>query len=87
MKKSIQKTIQKMSDLPRHPQEKNGWNLMLAGFVILIMAGLALYVIPSGETDFKRIGNYLTGIGLAVYITGRIIRAKGRRLRERGEVK
>jgi hypothetical protein len=75
-----------MPETPKHPQEKNGWNLMLAGFVILAMAGVALYALDSSEINYKRIGNYLTGIGLAVYITGRIVRARGRRLREKGEV-
>ena len=71
----------------RHPQEKNGWNFMIAGLLILITAGVMLYGMPREEPIYHRIGNYLTGIGLAVYIAGRIIRAKGRRLREKEEAK
>jgi hypothetical protein len=75
-----------MPETPKHPQEKNGWNLMVTGFVILLLAGIAFYVMPRSEPVYQRIGNYLTGIGLAVYIAGRIIRSRGRRARERGEV-
>ena len=71
----------------KNPQEKTGWNLMLSGFAILILAGIALYGRPSEGFPYHRAGNYLTGLGFAVYLTGRIIRAKGRRQREKEEEK
>lgn len=68
-----------------HPQEKSGWNFMILGLLILLTAGVMFYLMPRAEPIYHRAGNYLTGIGLAVYLAGRIIRAKGKRLREKEE--
>ena len=71
----------------KHPQEVTGWNFMLLGFALLVIAGIALYAMPDADPRYHKAGSYLTGIGFAVYITGRIIRSRGRRLREKGEKK
>jgi hypothetical protein len=83
--KSQRKSVGKPKQIVLHPKEKNGWNFMVAGLLVVLTAGAMVYLTPRSEPQYHRLGNYLTGIGLAVFIAGRFIRAKGRRLREKGE--
>ncbi len=70
--------------IERSPQEKTGWNYMFAGFLILLLAGAAYFMAPREQaSEYNTIGHYLMAAGLAVYITGRIIRYRGRKERER----
>lgn len=72
--------------IERSPQEKIGWNYMLAGFILLLLAGVAYYFLaPRGEDSvYNTIGHYLMAAGIAVYITGRVVRYRGRKEREQG---
>ncbi len=66
------------------PREKLGWNLMLLGFFIVLLAGVAYFVAPRSENPvYNMLGNYLMAAGLIVYIAGRVQRWRGRKDREK----
>ena len=61
------------------PQEKLGWNYMLVGFFIVLLAGAAFFAAPrTGNPLYSQVGNYLMATGLVVYVAGRVIRWRGR---------
>lgn len=64
----------------KSPREQIGWKYMLAGFFIVLTAGAAYLAAPqTGNPIFSVIGNYVMAAGLVVYITGRVLRWRGRR--------
>jgi hypothetical protein len=64
----------------KSPQEKLGWNYMLAGFFIVLLAGAAYLAAPrTGNPVYSLIGNYAMAAVLVVYVTGRVLRWRGRR--------
>lgn len=62
------------------PREKLGWNLMIAGFVIILAAGAAYFAGPRSANGafYAQIGNYLMAAGLVVYVFGRVLRWRGK---------
>lgn len=62
------------------PGEKSGFRFMILGFVLILSAGLFYYIL----TDHRSLGHVLFVGGLGVYIGGRVLRAQGRKRRERG---
>jgi hypothetical protein len=61
-------------------REKIGWRYMIAGFVIIMLAGGAYYFAPRSPNPvlYGLVGNYLMAAGLIVYVVGRILRWRGR---------
>jgi membrane-bound metal-dependent hydrolase YbcI (DUF457 family) len=70
-----------MSSPQAHPREKSGFHLMIAGFFLILLAGVFYYIL----TEHRNFGHVLFAIGLVVYIVGRVFRSQGRARRERGE--
>jgi hypothetical protein len=64
----------------KSPREKIGWRYMIAGFIIIILAGVTYYVGPRSANPplYATVGNYLMAAGLVVYVVGRILRWRGR---------
>jgi hypothetical protein len=64
-------------------REKIGWKYMIAGFVIIVLAGLSYYFATRSTHPALHgtVGNYLMAAGLIVYLVGRILRWRGRRSR------
>ena len=64
---------------PKSPREKLGWNYMMAGFFVVLAAGVAYFVGPrTGNPVYAEVGNYLMAAGLVIYVVGRILRWRGR---------
>jgi hypothetical protein len=61
-------------------REKIGWRYMIAGFVIIVLAGVTYYFGPRSADPllYNTVGNYLMAAGLVVYVVGRILRWRGR---------
>lgn len=67
----------------KSPREQLGWKYMLAGFFIVLAAGVSYLLAPrTGNPMYSVIGNYVMAAGLVVYITGRVLRWRGRRDRQ-----
>ena len=63
----------------KSPKEKAGWNLMLSGFFIVLLSGIAFYAgRGTGNPTLGKAGWVLWLVGLAVYVAGRIQRWRGR---------
>jgi hypothetical protein len=62
------------------PRQKFGWKMMMAGFLLVVTAGIVLYVAPRGDNPvlYSKLGYYLMVGGLVVYVVGRILRWRGR---------
>jgi len=73
----------------KSPREITGWKYMLAGFFIVLAAGIAYFVGPRSTNPalYGSIGNYLMAAGLVVYVVGRVLRWRGRREREAARTK
>lgn len=71
----------------KSPREKIGWKYMLAGFFIVLSAGIVYFVAPNSPNPvlYGSIGNYLMAAGLVVYIVGRVLRWRGRSARVASE--
>jgi hypothetical protein len=54
--------------------------MMITGFVIVFTAGVVYFMGPRGPNPllYAQAGNYLMAAGLVVYVTGRIVRWRGR---------
>jgi|GEM_PF-5577429 len=57
-----------------------GWRYMIAGFVIILLAGATYYYAPRSANPmlYGSIGNYLMAAGLVFYVVGRVLRWRGR---------
>jgi uncharacterized membrane protein len=63
----------------KSPREKLGWNFMMAGFLVVVAAGVVYFFGPrTGNPVYAVIGNYLMAGGLVIYVVGRILRWRGR---------
>jgi hypothetical protein len=63
----------------KSPLQKSGWNLMLLGFFIVLLSGIAYYAAHrTGDPMLRKTGTVLWLSGLAVYVFGRIQRWRGR---------
>lgn len=64
----------------KSPREKIGWNYMIAGFFIVLAAGIVYFIGPRSYNPalYSQIGNYLMAAGLVVYVVGRVLRWRGR---------
>jgi hypothetical protein len=62
-------------------REKFGWRYMLAGFAIILLAGVTYYYAPRSASPelYGRVGNYLMAAGLVMYVVGRVLRWRARR--------
>jgi hypothetical protein len=71
----------------KSPREKIGWKYMLAGFFIVLSAGIVYFVGPRSHNPvlYGLIGNYLMAAGLVIYIAGRVLRWRGRSSRMKQE--
>jgi hypothetical protein len=64
---------------PKSPKQKAGWALMLLGFLIVALAGVAYFEAPrTGNLYLATVGNYMMATGLLVYVIGRVLRWRGR---------
>ena len=68
----------------KSPREVMGWKYMLAGFFVVLTAGIVYFVGPRSANPalYGSIGNYLMAAGLVVYVVGRVLRWRGRRERD-----
>lgn len=62
-------------------REKTGWRYMIAGFVVILLAGGVYYYAPRSAAPeaFSTLGNYLMAAGLVLYVVGRVLRWRSRR--------
>lgn len=62
------------------PRQKFGWKMMMAGFLLVVIAGIVMYVGPRSAHPelYSKGGYYLMVGGLLVYVAGRILRWRGR---------
>ena len=68
------------SQTEKTPRQKFGWKMMMAGFLLVVIAGIVLYIAPRGSNPvlYSKLGYYLMVGGLVVYVVGRILRWRGR---------
>ncbi len=55
---------------------------MLTGFVLILVAGILYYAGPRGDNAvvYATLGNYMMAAGFVVYIVGRVVRGRARRI-------